>query len=164
MEYFIKTAKKSLTRAVAGINIAGCDFGVQTDVRALFCSIHVCDVFRYEKLIHVSLIGHVYHKLDLLPRSCAWQPRRVGQAASCLVRWSIRFADNLSRIGQMQHFVNDDKLNIFRLPVAWQYLVNGTLGGTLNPTYSGDYDLLVQGCLATGAHCIIDVRLSYPFL
>ncbi|KAH8127644.1 endo beta-1,4-glucanase [Trichoderma asperellum] len=61
-------------------------------------------------------------------------------------------------VGQMQHFVKDDGFNIFRLPVGWQYLVNGTLGGTLNPTNIGYYDQLVQGCLATGAYCIIDIH------
>ena len=51
-----------------------------------------------------------------------------------------------------------DKLNIFRLPVAWQYLVNGKLGGTLDATNLGQYDQLVQACLGTGAHCIIDIH------
>lgn len=72
----------------------------------------------------------------------------------------------------MQHFVNDDKFNFFRLPVGWQYLLNNNLGGvsfsllpwdqtqddciqTLDPTNFAKYDSLVQSCLATGAHCII---------
>jgi endoglucanase len=58
----------------------------------------------------------------------------------------------------MQHFVNDDKFNIFRLPVGWQYLVNATLGGPLYAPNANTYDLLVQGCLATGAYCIIDIH------
>ena len=57
----------------------------------------------------------------------------------------------------MTHFVNDDKMNIFRLPVAWQYLVNNVLGGTLNSGNFANYDNLVQGCLGTEALCIIDV-------
>lgn len=61
-------------------------------------------------------------------------------------------------VGQMQHFVNDDKLNIFRLPVGWQYLVNNNLGGTLNATNLAVYDQLVQGCLATGSYCIVDIH------
>lgn len=60
--------------------------------------------------------------------------------------------------GQMQHFVNQDNLNIFRLPVGWQYLLNNNLGGTLDPTNFGKYDQLVQACLATGASCIIDIH------
>jgi endoglucanase len=59
---------------------------------------------------------------------------------------------------QMRHFVNDDKLNIFRLPVGWQYLVNNNLGGTLDATKFANYDQLVQACLATGATCIIDIH------
>lgn len=59
---------------------------------------------------------------------------------------------------QMTHFVNDDKMNIFRLPVAWQYLVNNVLGGTLNSGNFANYDNLVQGCLGTGALCIIDIH------
>ncbi|KIJ54479.1 glycoside hydrolase family 5 protein [Sphaerobolus stellatus SS14] len=60
--------------------------------------------------------------------------------------------------GQMEHFVNDDGLNMFRLPVSWQYLTNGVLGGALaNATFSV-YDILVQDCLALGAYCIIDLH------
>ena len=60
--------------------------------------------------------------------------------------------------GQMNHFVQNDHLNIFRLPVAWQYLVNNNLGGTLDSGNSANYDQLVQACLATGASCIIDIH------
>ncbi|TAQ85999.1 hypothetical protein B7494_g5658 [Chlorociboria aeruginascens] len=59
---------------------------------------------------------------------------------------------------QMSHFVNDDHLNLFRLPVGWQYLVGSTLGGTLDSSNFGNYDQLVQACLATGASCIIDIH------
>ena len=59
---------------------------------------------------------------------------------------------------QMQHFANDDDLNIFRLPVGWQYLVNNQLGGTLNAANFANYDKEVQACLATGAYCIIDIH------
>ena len=60
-------------------------------------------------------------------------------------------------VAQMQHFVNDDHFNTFRLPVGWQFLVNDKLGGSLDPTNAGKYDELVQPCLALGALCIIDV-------
>ena len=60
--------------------------------------------------------------------------------------------------GQMAHFTKNDGLNIFRLPVGWQYLVNNKLGGTLDPTNFGAYDKLVQACLQTGAHCVIDIH------
>jgi endoglucanase len=59
---------------------------------------------------------------------------------------------------QMTHFVKNDNLNIFRLPVGWQYLLNNNLGGTLDSTNFGDYNQLVQACLATGATCIIDIH------
>ncbi|KAF2651956.1 glycoside hydrolase family 5 protein [Lophiostoma macrostomum CBS 122681] len=62
-------------------------------------------------------------------------------------------------VGQMNHFVKDDSLNAFRLPVGWQFLVNGQLGGTLNANNLGQYDRLVQGCLSSGASlCIIDIH------
>lgn len=58
----------------------------------------------------------------------------------------------------MSHFVKDDKLNIFRLPVGWQYITNNNLGGTLNSANLQKYDQLVQACLNTGASCIIDIH------
>src|SRR5688572_14541132 len=58
----------------------------------------------------------------------------------------------------MQHFRNDLGMNMFRLPVGWQYLVNNNLGGTLDSTSIAKYDQLVQGCRATGAQCIIDIH------
>ncbi|KAL6799703.1 carbohydrate-binding module family 1 [Trichoderma sp. SZMC 28012] len=61
-------------------------------------------------------------------------------------------------VGQMQHFVNDDKLTIFRLPVGWQYLVNNNLGGTLDSNNFGKYDQLVQACLSLGVYCIVDIH------
>ena len=57
----------------------------------------------------------------------------------------------------MQHFTKDDGMNMFRLPVGWQYLVNNKLGGTLDSGNAGKYDQLVQACLATGGYCIVDV-------
>jgi len=60
---------------------------------------------------------------------------------------------------QMQHFVTDLGFNAFRLPVAWQYLVNNEIGGQLDPVATGKYDKLVQGCLSSGAAlCIVDVH------
>ncbi|GJE86576.1 fCBD and Cellulase domain-containing protein [Phanerochaete sordida] len=60
--------------------------------------------------------------------------------------------------GQMQHFVNDDGFNVFRLPVGWQFLTNDVLTGTLDEDNFQEYDTLVQTCLATGASCIVDVH------
>ncbi|KAI9727971.1 MAG: hypothetical protein M1828_005376 [Chrysothrix sp. TS-e1954] len=58
----------------------------------------------------------------------------------------------------MQHFVNDDGFNFFRLPVGWQYLVKNQVGGTLDAGFFGTYDKLVQSCLSTGAKCLIDIH------
>ncbi|KAK2052555.1 cellulase-domain-containing protein [Colletotrichum caudatum] len=60
--------------------------------------------------------------------------------------------------GQMNHFVQNDKLNMFRLPVSWQFLVNDQLGGQLNANNLGRYDQVMQKCLATGAYCMIDIH------
>lgn len=58
----------------------------------------------------------------------------------------------------MKHFASDDKLNVFRLPIGWQYLVKNQLGGSLDAGVVAAYDKLVQGCLATGALCILDLH------
>ncbi|WYZ40772.1 hypothetical protein EsH8_IV_001113 [Colletotrichum jinshuiense] len=60
--------------------------------------------------------------------------------------------------GQMNHFVQNDKLNMFRLPVGWQFLVNNQIGGQLNSNNFGRYDQLMQKCLATGAYCMLDIH------
>ncbi|ATY62125.1 glycoside hydrolase family GH5 [Cordyceps militaris] len=59
---------------------------------------------------------------------------------------------------QMEHFVKDDKLNIFRLPVSWQLLTNAKGGSTLDAQGWESYDTLMQACFATGAYCMIDLH------
>ncbi|KAH0353106.1 endo-1,4-beta-glucanase precursor, partial [Aureobasidium melanogenum] len=60
---------------------------------------------------------------------------------------------------QMNHFVKDDKLNAFRLPVGWQYLVNSKLGGDLDTTFFAKYDQQMTYCLNSGAAlCILDLH------
>lgn len=84
-------------------------------------------------------------------------------------------------IGQMNHFVKDDGLNMFRLresgclshlhrkatrpltsdlntATSWQYLVANKLGSSLDASNLAKYDQLVQACLATGAHCMIELH------
>lgn len=62
-------------------------------------------------------------------------------------------------IGQMNHFVKDDSLNTFRLPVGWQFLLNNQLGGKLDANNFAQYDSLVKGCLSSGASlCILDIH------
>lgn len=62
--------------------------------------------------------------------------------------------------GQMQHWtsISPKPLNLFRLPISWQFLVNNQVGATLDSTNLGKYDQLVQACLQTGAYCIIDIH------
>lgn len=42
--------------------------------------------------------------------------------------------------------------------ISWQFLVNNKLGADLDAGNMGKYDQLVQACLATGAHCMIDIH------
>ncbi|KAK3679722.1 hypothetical protein LTR78_000098 [Recurvomyces mirabilis] len=72
---------------------------------------------------------------------------------------SSAFPPGSKGVGQMNHFVTDDGLNAFRLPVSWQYLVNGVLGGSINANNLAIYDKLVQACIASGAAlCEIDIH------
>ena len=71
---------------------------------------------------------------------------------------AVNVASDGSGIQQMEHFVKNDGLNAFRLPVAWQYLVNNVLGGPLHPANAAAYDKLVHGCVSAGAKmCIVDM-------
>ncbi|KAG9311733.1 glycoside hydrolase family 5 protein [Chiua virens] len=63
-------------------------------------------------------------------------------------------ADGLS---QMQHF-KEDGYNAFRLPVGWQYLTLNQMTGVLNDGQFAKYNMLVEACLSTGAHCVIDIH------
>lgn len=114
----------------AGINIAGFDFGCGTDVA--ISSLHVCAS---------ALTDH--------------EPQGTCVLSSVTPPLGVTGGDGP---GQMAHFASVDKFNIFRLPVAWQYLVNNVLGGPLDAGNAAEYDKLVQACLITGAHCIIDIH------
>ncbi|KAL1849856.1 hypothetical protein VTK73DRAFT_9798 [Phialemonium thermophilum] len=78
---------------------------------------------------------------------------------------------NSDGAAQIQHFVQNDGLNTFRLPVTWQFLINSrnlngsataatgpTSNGTLDPTNTAQYNQLVRACLNTGSFCIIDIH------
>lgn len=58
----------------------------------------------------------------------------------------------------MAHFSGNHGMNVYRLPVSWQFLVRHKLGGQLDHNAVGLYDDLVQGCLRTGSYCIIDIH------
>jgi endoglucanase len=81
-----------------------------------------------------------------------------GTDGTCRPDGIFDIASQGTGIQQMAHFVKDDGLNAFRLPVSWQFLVNNNLGGPLDTTNAAKYDKLVQGCVQSGAKmCIIDV-------
>ncbi|KAI5863334.1 glycoside hydrolase family 5 protein [Durotheca rogersii] len=65
---------------------------------------------------------------------------------------------NNDGIAQIKHFVEDDGINLLRLPISWQFLVNNKLGGSLDGANLAKYDQLVRACLDTGAHCMIDIH------
>ncbi|KAL4242823.1 glycosyl hydrolase 5 (cellulase A) family protein [Abortiporus biennis] len=61
--------------------------------------------------------------------------------------------------GQMNHFVQDDGFNVFRLPVGWQFLTADQPTGVINDANFQEYDALVQACISSGAEgCIVDVH------
>jgi endoglucanase len=81
-----------------------------------------------------------------------------GIDGTCDTQSTFDVATTGSGIQQMLHFVKDDGLNAFRLPVAWQFLVNNQLGGLLDPRNTAAYNKLVQGCVSSGVKlCIIDM-------
>jgi endoglucanase len=82
-----------------------------------------------------------------------------GIDGTCNLTDTLDIVTDGTAIQQMNHFVQQDGLNAFRLPVAWQYLVNNVLGGTLDATNFANYNALVQGCLNSGAAlCVIDIH------
>ncbi|KAF2455994.1 glycoside hydrolase superfamily [Lineolata rhizophorae] len=78
---------------------------------------------------------------------------------ACDLTDTFDIASDGNGVEQMDHFVQDLGLNVFRLPVGWQFLVNDQLGGQLDDTNAASYDALVQGCLDSGSElCIIDIH------
>ncbi|KAG1859185.1 glycoside hydrolase family 5 protein [Suillus tomentosus] len=84
-----------------------------------------------------------------------------GTDGTCIISEVVPPVYQLSGVdglGQMQHFVNDDGYNVFRLPVGWQYLTYNQPTSVLNETQFSNYNMLVSDCLSTGAHCEIDIH------
>ncbi|KAK5027370.1 hypothetical protein LTS07_006972 [Exophiala sideris] len=87
-----------------------------------------------------------------------------GSYDTCGILTAQPYVDPTNFVAQIKHFVHDDGLNAFRLPVSWQYLINqydGDSLGTnkLDSSNFATYDELVQGCLDAGASlCIIDIH------
>jgi hypothetical protein len=71
---------------------------------------------------------------------------------------TITYPLGIDGLGQMQHFVNDNGYNVFRLPVGWQYLTRDQMTGVLDETQFANYNMLVSDCLSTGAYCVIDIH------
>lgn len=84
-----------------------------------------------------------------------------GTDGTCTSSGAVPPVSQLSGIdglGQMQHFVNDNGYNVFRLPVGWQYLTRDQMTGVLDETQFANYNMLVSDCLSTGAYCVIDIH------
>lgn len=112
----------------AGINIAGFEFGCGTD--------GTCTVVCFPSLF-------TWVALDC----CDDDDDDHGWLTLCL-QDGITVPSTAA--AQMQHFKKDDGMNIFRLPVGWQYLTNNVIGGDLDSTNFGKYDALMQDCLDLG--------------
>lgn len=112
-----------------GVNVAGFDFGCTTNVRMPLAP-----------LLPAKLTKTFQGKCDLSKVVAPLHEYKGKDGAA-----------------QMQHFVKDDGLNAFRLPVGWQFLVDEP-GAPLNAGNMKQYDALVQACLATGSLCIIDIH------
>jgi endoglucanase len=87
-----------------------------------------------------------------------------GSYDTCGIHRNPPYVNPSNYVAQINHFVKDDKLNAFRLPVSWQYLINQFDGGdlgtnTLNQNNFAIYDSLVSGCLNAGASlCLLDLH------
>ncbi|KAG1729718.1 glycoside hydrolase family 5 protein [Suillus lakei] len=80
---------------------------------------------------------------------------------TCVASGAVPPVHQLSGIdglSQMQHFVQDDGYNVFRLPVGWQYPTLDQMTGVLDETQFANYNMLVSDCLSTGAYCEIDIH------
>lgn len=65
-------------------------------------------------------------------------------ACACLSQLLDLLFIGMDGAGQMQHYTSTDGYNVFRLPVGWQFLTNGVLGGDLDADNLAEYDALVQ--------------------
>lgn len=123
-----------------GVNIAGFDFG--------------CD-----GLVRISPQYDVFHAdqspQGYCPLHGVTPPLLSSNGRKMDINHYLFFSDGP---GQMNHFSEEHGMNVFRLPVGWQFLVGHKVGGPLVPKNIGLYDDLVKACIRTGAYCIIDVH------
>ncbi|KAI1760679.1 glycoside hydrolase family 5 protein [Hypoxylon sp. FL1150] len=111
----------------------------------------------FEKFFLLSLIPVAFAKVQYLGVAIAGGDFGCQINGSCPTG-STQLPLNNDGVAQMQHFVKDDGINLLRLPISWQFLVNNKLGGTLDAGNLAEYDQLMQACLATGASCMIDIH------
>ncbi|EKD20103.1 cellulase [Drepanopeziza brunnea f. sp. 'multigermtubi' MB_m1] len=96
-------------------------------------------------------------KAILLLGGVSWVSGKVQYMGTCSTD-SAQSPMSSDALDQMQHFVNDDQMNVFRLPVSWQFLVNNEIGRKLDSPNFVQYDELMQACLGLGTHCVIDIH------
>lgn len=59
---------------------------------------------------------------------------------------------------QMKHFIKDDGMNMFRIPVSWQFLTGGQPTAKFDEINFNNFDKLMQACTDTGSYCMIDLH------
>lgn len=114
---------------LGGVNIAGCEIGIDTSVS--------------------TAVFQIMLRIELTTWQGNFAPNEFESQYGCP---SAEMAKS-----QMQHFADVDGFNVFRLPVPWQELVNNDLeANKLDAEYFDKYNNLVQICLDTSAeaHCM----------
>ncbi|KAI6087469.1 glycoside hydrolase family 5 protein [Hypoxylon rubiginosum] len=111
----------------------------------------------FNKFLLLSAIPVAFAKVQYLGVAIAGGDFGCQIDGSCPTG-STQLPLNNDGVAQMQHFVKDDGINLLRLPISWQFLVNNKLGGNLDAGNLAKYDQLMQACLATGANCMIDIH------
>lgn len=111
----------------------------------------------FNKFLLLSAIPVAFAKVQYLGVAIAGGDFGCQIDGSCPTG-STQLPLNNDGVAQMQHFVKDDDINLLRLPISWQFLVNNKLGGNLDAGNLAKYDQLMQACLATGANCMIDIH------
>ncbi|KAL5611857.1 hypothetical protein BROUX41_000569 [Berkeleyomyces rouxiae] len=81
-----------------------------------------------------------------------------GSCDTSQVVFPIHDIGDVDGAAQMRHFAHDDGLNMFRLPISWQFLTAHRGGSDLDKDGFEKYKKLMQACLDTGAYCQIDLH------
>lgn len=108
---------------LAGINISGFDFGCDTTVNFLLFSSLSIKIYTNKSIYreHATYQAHGHLYSNTMALTGTYHPHIP---ISEIVNQSIT---NISpRAGQMQHFVKNDNLNVFRLPVRFLSFIPST--------------------------------------